>query len=175
MAELSTLARPYARAAFDYALAQDALASWEAVLATAGAVTGEPAVQSLLTDPALTSAQQAGALADVIGEDLSPQQRNFIHVLADNKRLLLLPQVAAAFSRLKAQHEQVIDVEVVSAFELSEEDRGRIEAALKRRLERDIRVNTTTDGSLLGGVLIRAVVVLILVVSHKMPSRPVNW
>jgi F-type H+-transporting ATPase subunit delta len=77
-------------------------------------------------------------------------------VLAQNKRLDLLPQITVLFAGYKANFEKSVDVEVVSAFELADEMTQKLAAALGRRLEREVNVHTTTDASLLGGVLIRA-------------------
>lgn len=156
MAELSTLARPYARAAFEYADRQGQLQEWLDNLRTAAAVATEPRVRELLENPALTPAQQADAFIELCGVDLAAPFANYLRVLAANRRLPLLPQVLTQFHALKAAREQSVQVEVVSAFALPEETRQRIAAALGKRLQREVIVSSETDGSLLGGVLIRA-------------------
>lgn len=156
MAELSTLARPYAKAAFEYAKEHGALAQWAEQLATAAAVAADPAVESVLNNPALTDEQQAKTLADVCGDALGEPARNFIAILASNKRLSLLPEIHEQFALYKANQEKSVDVEVVSAFDLEDAARDRLAAALGKKLEREVVVTTSTDESLLGGVLIRA-------------------
>lgn len=156
MAELSTLARPYAKAAFEYARDHGALAEWAEQLATAAAVTLDPRMESVLGNPALTDEQQAATLTDVCGDTLSAPVRNFIAILAGNKRLSLLPEIHSQFSLYKANQEKSVDVEVVSAFELEDAARDKLAAALGKKLEREVVVTTATDESLLGGVLIRA-------------------
>ncbi len=156
MAELSTLARPYARAAFEYAREHDALDAWSEQLATAAAVVAEPGMAALLDNPSLTDTQQAQALWDVCGDALGAAARNFVAILAANKRLALLPEIHSQFAEFKANQEKSVDVEVVSAFELDDATRDRLAEVLGRKLEREVKVSTSTDSDLLGGVLIRA-------------------
>ena len=156
MAELSTLARPYARAAFEYARDNQKLAQWAEQLATAAAVASDKALEIALNDPSLTAEQQAEMLSDVCGDALDAQARNFVAVLAANKRLALLPQIYTLFEQYKANQEKTVDVEVVSAFDLAEATREKLAAVLGKKLEREVEVRTSTDRNLLGGVLIRA-------------------
>ncbi len=156
MAELSTLARPYAKAAFEYAVDKNALASWYEQLETVAAVTADEGMAGVLTNPSLTAAQQAGKLGDVCGDSLSAELRNFIAILASNKRLALLPDIYALFAEYKANREKTVDVEVVSAFDLADSARDRLAEVLGNKLERQVEVRTSTDSNLLGGVLIRA-------------------
>lgn len=156
MAELSTLARPYAKAAFEYARDAGALADWEGQLGTAAAVAADPAMAAVLNNPALTDEQQAQTLTDVCGDALSAPARNFVAILASNKRLGLLPEIYSQFALYKANQEKSVDVEVVSAFDLDDATRDKLAAALGKKLEREVKVTTATDESLLGGVLIRA-------------------
>jgi F-type H+-transporting ATPase subunit delta len=156
MAELSTLARPYAKAAFEYAREHGALGDWADQLSTAAAVSADPAMAAVLNNPSLTDEQQARTLTGVCGDALATPVRNFISILADNKRLTLLPAILEQFLLYKANQEKSVDVEVVSAFELEDAAREKLAAALSKRLEREVKVTTSTDEHLLGGVLIRA-------------------
>jgi F-type H+-transporting ATPase subunit delta len=156
MAELTTLARPYAKAAFEYARDSQSLAEWLPQLQLAAAVSRDSRMQALLRNPEKDGPQLASALADVCGEQLGDAVRKFLGVLAQNRRLLLLPQVTALFAGYKANFEKSVDVEVVSAFDLADDMTDKLASALSTRLERKINVHTTTDPDLLGGVLIRA-------------------
>jgi F-type H+-transporting ATPase subunit delta len=156
MAELSTLARPYAKAAFEYALGSKQLSQWAEQLATAAAVVSEPGMRAALSDPALTAQQQARMVSDVCGDVLGEQQRNFIAVVAGNKRLALLPEIYALFTQYKTNHEKSVDVEVISAFDLADSARDKLAEILGKKLERQVKVRTSTDRNLLGGVLIKA-------------------
>lgn len=156
-AELSTVARPYARAAFSFALDQDGgLAHWSRMLQLLSAAVNESIVQAALDDPLLTMDDKTSFLFDLMGDDLSDQGRNFIGVLAEYDRLALIATVAEQFEVLKANHEKTLDVSVTSAYEVSEDDQQRLSDALSGKLQRDINVETDVDESLIGGVLIRA-------------------
>ena len=156
MAELSTLARPYARAAFEYARDSQQLPVWAQQLSTAAAVAADQRLKQVLSDPALTAEQQAKTLSDVCGDALGAPVRNFIGVLAVNKRLSLLPEIYSLFAQYKADQEKTVDVEVISAFDLADATRDKLAAVLGKKLEREVKVRTSTDRNLLGGVLIRA-------------------
>ncbi|CAM3495476.1 F0F1 ATP synthase subunit delta [Parendozoicomonas haliclonae] len=154
--ELTTCARPYARAAFQFAAEQNALENWAGMLKTGAAVVQNDTVNVLLGNPSLTAAQKADALIDVCGDSLDDSGRNFFHVLADNKRITLLPQISELFEELKAKQEQSVEAEVISAFPLSEPQLATLTEKLKNRLKTEIRISNTIDESLLGGVIIRA-------------------
>jgi F-type H+-transporting ATPase subunit delta len=156
MAELSTLARPYAKAAFEFASGRDELANWSAQLATVAAVTLDPVMRQLLGDPALTAEQLAASLNEICGDAVNEQGRNFVAILAGNKRLALLPEIAALFEQYKANQEKTVDVEVVSAFALDEATQQTLAEVLTKKLEREVNVGTVVDENLIGGVLIRA-------------------
>jgi len=156
MAELSTLARPYAKAAFEYARSNNALTSWFEQLATAAAVTRDSALSAVLNSPSVTADQQAQTVTDVCGDALDAEVRNYVAILASNKRLPLLPEIYSLFAQFKANHEKSVDVEVVSAFDLADTTRDKLADVLGKKLEREVKVTTSTDDNLLGGVLIRA-------------------
>jgi F-type H+-transporting ATPase subunit delta len=156
MAELSTLARPYAKAAFEYALAQQDLGGWSKQLATAAAVAQSAPMQKLLSSPSKTADQRAAALLEVCGDVLSAKVQNFVRVLAENKRVELLPEISTLFEQLKANQERSVDVDVVSAFALDSDLQQRLAQALRSKLQREVTINASVDTSLLGGVLVRA-------------------
>jgi F-type H+-transporting ATPase subunit delta len=156
MAELRTLARPYAKAAFEYADGEGDLGAWLHELSLIAAVVDDARVQDLLSDPALTTAEQAERFVDLCADELGDSRKRFVHVLAENRRLGLAGQIAELFAELKAQREQSVDVELISAFDVPESVSARIAAALGERLQREVVVSTETDSSLIGGVLIRA-------------------
>ncbi|TBW56438.1 F0F1 ATP synthase subunit delta [Marinobacter halodurans] len=156
MAELITLARPYANAAF--AIAQDTgtLDEWSEMLAFASAVASDPQVKLLVAHPTLPDEQKASAFADFCEGKLSEQGRNFIALLAENKRLPLLPEINALFEGLRAKLESSVNVEMASPFDVSNDEEAKLVEALSRKLGRKVNLSTTTDKSLIGGVVIRA-------------------
>ena len=119
MAETTTLARPYAKAAFEVAKQDGALGQWSTMLALTAAVTGQDSVGSVLKDPSLSAEQIANAFIAVCDDELNDKGQNFIRLLAENKRLVLLPDISALYEILKANQEKSVDVEITTAFEIS--------------------------------------------------------
>jgi F-type H+-transporting ATPase subunit delta len=156
MAELVTLARPYAKAAFEVAVGEKRLGEWQGMLSTAGAVVASEKVQVALSSPALTGEQQARLMLDICGDTLDTKMSNLVRALASNKRLALLPEIAAQFAALKAQQEKTLAVEVVSAFPLDAAASERLSQALSKKWQCNIRLETEVDSKLLGGIVIRA-------------------
>lgn len=156
MAELTTLARPYAKAAFESADQAGQLQQWSDMLALAAAVAQQDGMVKVLLSPALTSAQKAQAFIDVCGDALNEGVANLLKALADNKRLTLLPHIQQLFEQHKAQREQSVDVEVTTAFELSGELQDKLAKALSAKLDRVVTLTTSVDKAILGGALIRA-------------------
>ena len=156
MAELSTLARPYAKAAFEYAAQAGQLQGWSDSLSTAGSVAQQASVVKLLSSPSFTAQQQATALIEICGDALDQQGQNFLTVLSENHRLQLLPEISLQFDILKANREKSVDVEVVAAHELDAEQQQKLSDALSAKLERKVNMQVSLDKSLLGGAVIRA-------------------
>ncbi|WP_211830652.1 F0F1 ATP synthase subunit delta [Kistimonas asteriae] len=154
--ELTTCARPYAKAAYEVASENSALQSWSDMLRTSAAVSENDKIRRVLSSPVLTSREQADEFIRVCGDSLDKTGQNFIRTLADNKRITLLPQIADLFDRLKAEQERTADVEVISAFALKPEQLDRLAEKLRNRLGREVKLRTTVDDSLIGGVVIRA-------------------
>lgn len=155
-AELTTVARPYARAAFSYALEHDGgLAKWSRMLALLGAAADTDVLHDALDNPQLSHEQEAGILIDLLADELDSPCKNFVQILAENDRLTLLQDISELFEDLKAQHEKTMDVEITSAFDVSDADKDKLAAALKSRLQKEIDLVATVDASLLGGVIIR--------------------
>lgn len=154
MAELSTLARPYAKAAFEFALAANKLQPWFEALEVSAAVAEQDQVKKALAVSGLSAAQKASIFVQVCGETMDENQQNFIRTLASNKRLALLPFVKELFARMKAQQEKTIDVEVTAAYELPVDLINKLAQALSAKLDRKVSIQGSVDKSLLGGVVI---------------------
>ena len=119
-------------------------------------MASDDAVAAVLDNPSLTSEQQAATLNDVCGDSTGGEVKNFVSILSTNKRLALLPEIYRQFELFKANLEKSVDVEVISAFDLSGDMTAKLADVLGRKLEREVKVSTSTDSDLLGGVLIRA-------------------
>lgn len=156
MAEAISVARPYAIAAFDEANKLNELTGWsEVLLSVADAVTN-PEVYTLITSPRVARSQLESLMLALCGDKANAAQRNFIRLLVESQRLVLLPEIAAMFEMMRAEAEKSVDVVVTSAFDLNEPQKQKIAAAMKKRMGREIRLSCATDRGLLGGIVIRA-------------------
>jgi F-type H+-transporting ATPase subunit delta len=156
MAELSTLARPYAKAAFEYAVEAKDVQGWSDSLSLAASVAQQSTVEKLLSSPSATAAKQAEAVNDICGDELATACQNFISILSENRRLQLLPQISQQFEIMKANLEKAVDVDVVSASKLNAAQQKALSEALSAKLERKVNLQVSLDKSLLGGAVIRA-------------------
>ncbi|MEJ1958647.1 MAG: F0F1 ATP synthase subunit delta [Nitrosomonadales bacterium] len=156
MAEAISVARPYAIAAFDEASKLADLKGWSDLLLLAADAVANPEVRALITSPRVSRSQLEGLMLVLCGDKLSATQRNFIRLLVESQRLILLPEIAAMFETMRAEAEKSVDVVVTSAFDLDETQRQKITAAMKKRMGRDIRLSCETNRELLGGIIIRA-------------------
>ncbi|HEY1899696.1 MAG TPA: F0F1 ATP synthase subunit delta [Steroidobacteraceae bacterium] len=156
MAEKTTIARPYAKAAFAEARADSMLGAWSAALHTAAAVAADARVQSLLGDPHVTPAQLSKLVLDIAGAGLGEHGRNFVQILAEAGRLNCLAEIAALFDGFKDEAEGIADVTVTSAAPLDARQQQSLVTALSRRLKREVRLHCTTDPDLLGGAVLRS-------------------
>jgi F-type H+-transporting ATPase subunit delta len=157
MADRSTIARPYAKAAFRQARADAQLDRWSTLLERAGACVADARVAALIGNPRSTPAELAGLVTNVAGvQDVDQMGRNFLRLLADNRRLGFLPEIARLFQVLKDEVEGTVDVTVTSATVMPEAQREQIAAALARRFGRKVRIHPEVDATLIGGAVVRA-------------------
>ena len=156
MAELRTLARPYAKAAFQAASETSSVQLWADQLTLLGSISAQAKVADAISSSTIDAATQVSTLTNLAGDDLGVAVNNFLHVLASNKRLLLLPSIADLFAELKADLERSVEVNISTAFALDSAVETKLTEALKNKLQREIHVNTNIDKSLLGGVVVRA-------------------
>jgi F-type H+-transporting ATPase subunit delta len=156
MAELATLARPYANALFDVAKSEKALEQWSRMLAYLAAAAQADKVRQMLDSPDLASELKAQRLIDLCGEDLSARAKNMVHLLARNKRLGIIGEIRQQFEERKAEEERILEVEVVSAYELSTEQSNKLREALQRKFDREVTLTGRVDPHVLGGAVIRA-------------------
>lgn len=157
MAELITLARPYAKAAFAQAQDKGVLAEWSASLALAAAIAEDESVaKHVLGDPLVTAEDQAKFFIESGAKRFSGKFPDFIRLLAENNRLKLLAQIAILYERYRAAAESTLAVEVRASKALSKVQQSRLSATLKQRFKRDISLEVSVDESLLGGAVIYA-------------------
>ncbi|TWX63812.1 F0F1 ATP synthase subunit delta [Colwellia demingiae] len=155
MSELTTVARPYAKAAFDFAVEAKAIDSWLTQLTFAAEVAKDTTIKGYISGGA--SAEQAQILfLNVCGEQVDSKCQNFLKVMASNERLLVLPQVLEQFIALKADFDQEVSVDVTSAVEVTAEQKTTLSAALEKRLARKVKLNCFVDASIVSGLVIKA-------------------
>jgi F-type H+-transporting ATPase subunit delta len=156
MAERITTARPYAKAIFSLARQGNTLAATSAGLMRAAETVADPRVHALLGSPHVTPGQLADLVNGVGGSALDENSKNFVSLLAQNRRLGFLPEIAALFEQMKAEVENAVDVEVIAATKLTPDQESRYAAALQKKLGRQVRLHTKVEASLLGGAVIKA-------------------
>ena len=156
MIEPITLARPYARAAFQFAVDNGAVDSWHEALVTVAAVVAEPSVAKVLDDPATTASQRAQTVATVLGDDLPTGVTQFVSVMAENHRLTLAGEVATLFAELRSALDAAANVTVTSAFDVADATIEQLAASLTTKLGKTVEMTVETDASLIGGAIIRA-------------------
>lgn len=155
MAEKATIARPYARAAFEFAQINGAFQQWSDALAVAAAAVTDSSAAKLLNHPRVTATQLVELIGEVAGSKLDSSAKNFIATLAQNRRLALLPYIAQMYEVLRADVEGVADVDVISAVPLDAAQQQRLTSALQTRLKRTVRLHCSVDASLMGGAIVR--------------------
>ena len=156
MAEYTTSARPYARAVYARATETSSVESWGEALALLAAVAADASMQEILDKPQLSKEQKGEIMLKVLSDKLNQQQQNLVRLMAENGRLRALPEVAHQFEIYRAEAEGKVDAEVISAFALTSEQEQAITEMLKSKLGRDVSITTSTDESLIGGVVIKA-------------------
>jgi F-type H+-transporting ATPase subunit delta len=156
MAEATTIARPYAQAAFDQAQKQGDLKGWSGVLESLKSIMGNAEVLALASSPKVSVATIESLVLSLAGTSLTQHQQNFVRILADGHRLSVASEISEMYELLRAEAEKSVDVTVSSAFDLSDAQQQKIVAALKVRMGREIRLSCKLDKELVGGIVIRA-------------------
>jgi F-type H+-transporting ATPase subunit delta len=156
MLENATLARPYAKAIF--AIARDAgeLSAHAEQISLLAALVNDPSLSALIGHPRIPNAALADVIIDVAGDGFSPPLQNYVKVLADNGRLPLINHIVMQFEQLRAAAENVLQVNVLTAMALSEEQQAQLQKSLAKRFGADIELATQIDETLLAGVIVRA-------------------
>lgn len=152
----ATVARPYAKAAFSAAVDDKALESWSRSLELLAALVADPRVAGMIEDPRLSEKRKAELIIELCADQLEPKVANFVTLLAEHQRLPVLGEIHAQFEIARDEYERRVEVNIISAYKLSEEQQNTLAQALKKRLDREISITTSVDDSLIGGVIIQA-------------------
>jgi F-type H+-transporting ATPase subunit delta len=156
MAELSTLARPYAKAVFELAREEKKLAEWSALLKGVAVAVRDPQVARVIGHPSIGHGQLADLLIQAMGSAATAEAKNLLRLLSEYDRLKLAPMIAEQFETLRADHERRIDVQISTAVPVEAAQQQALIAAVKKKLDRDVNVEWKTDPSLIAGAEIRA-------------------
>jgi F-type H+-transporting ATPase subunit delta len=152
MAEPSTIARPYAEAAYRLANDQGKLAEWSVALANLAGVAADERVSAAVGDPNLSAAKAAGLIISILAGKLSGDAENFVRVLAENGRLGVVTEIRAHFDALKNEREGTVEAEVYTAFEMDKAQIADLVSRLEKKTGRKVKVRVSVDKSLIGGV-----------------------
>jgi F-type H+-transporting ATPase subunit delta len=156
MAELSTMARPYAKAVFELGRDEGKLADWSALLSGIAAAVSDKQVAAAIGHPAIGRGQLADVLVQAMGSQATAHAKNLLKLLSEYDRLKLAPAIAAQYEALRAEHEKRVDVEIVSAAPVDAAQQKVLVAAVQKKLNREVNVQWKTDPSLIAGAQIRA-------------------
>lgn len=156
MAELTTLARPYAKAVFELARESGALDAWSNTLGFLAQVVSDERVDTLIASPKFSDERLLEMFEAIAGDRLDAHSRNLLRLMIENDRLTALPAVAAVYEEFKTEAENAVDVDVTSVEPVSDDYKQRITDALRKKLGRDVRLHFAIDKTLIGGALIKA-------------------
>ena len=154
MAELTTIARPYAEAAFEIARAANALPQWSEMLRFAAAVADDPKMRDALSAPQLDAAAKESLFLSICGDRLNHEARNFMRILIEADRIALLPEIRELFEASKNSAEGVAKATIESSSPLTTEQVTTLTAALARRFGKKIEATVSVNPALIGGARI---------------------
>ncbi len=152
MAEISTIARPYAVAAYKLGRDQNALAKWSEMLGFASAVASDAQMQAYIQDPKVVSSELQATFLKVCGDKLNEQGQNLIKVLVEYGRMSILPAITEAFEELKAQDEGTLDAQIIAASKPSAAETKDLVKRLEAKFGKKIEANVSVDSELIGGI-----------------------
>ena len=155
MQEKLTIARPYAAAAFRYAVEKGRVDDWSLMLEALATAVSDPDLSRLIGHPKITGAQIVDLMADILGSRLTDDGRNFMHTLIEAERIEIAPQIAELFERRRADAEGLVTVEVTSAYPLDDSERKRISDSISARVGKNCELETSVDRELIGGAVIK--------------------
>lgn len=149
----ANIARPYALAAFEYARDQKQLPAWKAFLANTAEIVRQPEIKKLLSNPEISAEKWYDLIIGVLADQLDTERKNFLHLVTQNKRLVVLPEISALFDGYYAELEKISTVRVVTAVDISEEYRQKLITAFSKRIHHDVTLQCEVDPSIIGGAV----------------------
>lgn len=160
MSSNTTIARPYAKAAFTYALNEKSLKEWSNDLQVLTQLITDPLLTKFINNPSTTTEKHSELIKQLLSnlpiQNANGSLQNFVNTLAENKRLLIIPQISVLFDAMRAEYEKTLNVDVISYSELSSKQQQHLVDSLNKRLQRQVALNIVIDKNLLGGAIINA-------------------
>lgn len=152
MAEAVTVARPYAEAVYKLAVAKNSLVEWSNMLQSASDIAQDKQIKILIGNPVVSAKQLADLLLEIGKNNFNQEARNFLMMVAENHRINVLPQISQLYEQLKAQHDGVLEANIVSAFEMNDRQLKKLISDLEQKFKRKIEAKVQVDPELIGGV-----------------------
>jgi F-type H+-transporting ATPase subunit delta len=156
MAEMITIARPYTKAIFDLAIANNSITEWSKILSNLALISHDQTMQKLISDPRVTREQLVDIFSSICGKNLNHSGLNLLKLLAEHSRLCLLPAIAALFEEFRAAREKLVNVIITSARAIPNTVQKKLQQALQIRLQCNVTLEYAVDPTLIGGAVIRA-------------------
>lgn len=149
------IARPYAQAVFDTAAKEGDLAGWSEKLSLLAAVSEDATIQTMVASPRVTADQLADALNNICGDKIGSSGQNLVRLLARNRRVSALPDIATQFEKLRSESEQMVEAELITAQNVTDDQVRKLAQALEKKLGRAVKLESRVDPSLMGGAVIK--------------------
>jgi F-type H+-transporting ATPase subunit delta len=156
MAELSTLARPYAKAVFELALASKSFPAWSKQLAAIAEAVAAPAVAKVIRSPGIAKSELAAAIVEITKGALDQEGQSLVQLLAENGRLQLVSALVSQYEQLRAEAETRVLVEITTAAAVADAQKTALSAAVTKKLNRAVDIHWAIDASLITGARIKA-------------------
>lgn len=154
MAESITIARPYAEAVFKLAKEKNNLSQWSEMLGNAAQITAVAPIQELISNPKIPAAKLKEIIFNIGGNKLDNEVKNLLSILIDNDRVMIIPKLVEMYEQLRANHEGVLEANIISAFSMSDKQIDKLVAALENKFNRKVKAKVSIDQELIGGVKI---------------------
>jgi len=155
MATLPSIARPYAQAAYEFALAKKELPQWGKMLRMAAEVVQQPLLSTILSNTRISPQQWFSLISDILSTELNEDRKNFLRLLTENKRLSALPAILEFFKEYEARDNQAAEVEVITAVPMDQPYHQKLRDKLNQMLKQKVSLRCKVDENILGGALVR--------------------
>lgn len=155
MAQLMTIARPYAEGVYSLAKEEGDVATWSDMLANLSLISRDETIKAMIKNPKYSADDLVSVFTEVMGDNLTTKGKNLLVAMAANERLVALSDVAEVFETLRAKDEKRVRATVISALEVTSEQKKILSAALNTKFDAEVEITYEEDASLIGGIKIK--------------------